>query len=77
MPDRSPEQIQAEIESARVALAASLDQLAERTNPKRLADQGKAKAMEFARTPQGKAALGGAGLLILVLFIRRRRRSHG
>jgi MYXO-CTERM domain-containing protein len=33
--------------------------------------------MEFARTPQGKAALGGAGLLILVLFIRRRRRSHG
>jgi hypothetical protein len=72
---RSPEQIQAEIEAARVALAASLDQLADRTNPKRLANQGKAKALEFVKTPKGQAIVGGAGAL-LVLLVVLRRRSH-
>lgn len=72
--DRSPEQIQQEIEAARVALASSLDQLAERTSPKRLAAQGKNRAAEFARSPQGMAVIGGVGLLFALLLVRRARR---
>src|SRR5215218_492579 len=41
---RSPEQIQLEIDAARESLAATLDELAFRTSPKRLSDQAKEKA---------------------------------
>jgi hypothetical protein len=74
--DRSPEQIQGEIEAARVALASSLDQLVARTSPKRLAADGKTKALEFAKSPKGKAILGGAGALVALLLVRKIR-SHG
>lgn len=72
--DRSPEQIQQEIEAARVALASSLDQLAERASPKRLAERGKLRAAEYARSPQGKAVIAGAGLLLTLIIVRRLRR---
>lgn len=74
--DKSPEQIQQEIEGARQALAASLDQLVERTSPKRLADQGKQKAMAWAATPTGLAVLGGLGAITAFLIVRKIR-SHG
>lgn len=74
--DRSPEQIQQEIERARQALAVSLDQLVERTSPKRLADQGKQKAIAWARTPTGMAVLGTVGALAAFLIVRKIR-SHG
>ena len=41
MPERTAEQVQHEIETARDSLAAAVDQLAARTNPKRLADEAK------------------------------------
>lgn len=72
--DRSPEQIQQEIEEARAALASSLDQLAELASPKRLAERGKSRAVEYARTPQGMAVLGGVGLLLTLIVLRRSRR---
>ena len=73
---RSADDIQREIERARAELAATVDQLAERTNPKRLADQAKTAALAKARTPAGKAAIGAAGALVLFTVIRRRRRRQ-
>lgn len=71
--EKSPEQIQQEIDSARRALAGSLDQLVARTSPKRLADDGKRKALAWAGSPAGKAVLGGAGALAALLIVRKIR----
>ena len=45
---RSPEQIQREIESSRAQLAVTLDQLVEKTSPKRLAAVGRQRAVDLA-----------------------------
>jgi Protein of unknown function (DUF3618) len=73
--ERTPAQIQAEIEGARVALASSLDQLAERTSPKRLADQAKEAVVEKATSDQGKKIIAGsvAAVVALVVLARVRR----
>jgi hypothetical protein len=71
MVERTGEQIQKEIEQARESLASTIDQLATRTSPKRLTDEAKQKLTAQAQTPVGKAAIAGAGLL-LVLFVARK-----
>jgi hypothetical protein len=68
---RSPEQIQQEIDAARESLAATLDELAFRTNPKRLTDQGKAKAQAFLQSPPGMAIVGVVGLTITFVLTRK------
>jgi Protein of unknown function (DUF3618) len=77
---RSPEEIQREIEEARSSLATTVDQLAERTNPKRLADLAKQNLIAWTRTPKGKAVVGGTTLLITLLIAARvravRRRTY-
>jgi hypothetical protein len=73
---RDPAVIQREIEQTRDALAGTLDELAERTSPKRLAAVARERAIAYASSPQGKAVLGGIGFLALVLVVRRIRRSH-
>lgn len=75
MSPRDPEQIQREIESSRTQLAATLDELAERVSPKRLAAEAKSAATEFLQTPVGMALVGGVALLI-ALGIARRVRNH-
>jgi hypothetical protein len=72
--ERSADEIQRDIENARVSLASAVDQLAERTSPKRLADEAKQKLVARAKTPQGQAVLGGAGLLVVFLIVRRVRK---
>jgi hypothetical protein len=72
--ERDAEQIQRDIEKARVTLATSVDQIANRTNPKRMAENAKTSLKQKARTPQGKAVIGGAGALVVLLIIRRVRR---
>ncbi|HEY7048068.1 MAG TPA: DUF3618 domain-containing protein [Jatrophihabitantaceae bacterium] len=75
--NRSADDIQRDIEKARASLAVAVDQLAERTSPKRIADQTKQNLTEKAQSPTGKAVIGGVGALILLLVIRRiRRRRH-
>jgi hypothetical protein len=74
--ERDAEQIQRDIEQARVTLANSIDQIAYRTNPKRVVENTKASLIEKAKTPQGKAIIGGAGAVVVVLIIRRVRK-HG
>ena len=68
---RSPEQIQQEIDAARESLAATLDELSYRGNPKRLTEQGKAKVQEFLQTPAGIAVVSGVGLLVTFVVTRR------
>jgi Protein of unknown function (DUF3618) len=74
--ERRPDDIQRDIEQARVTLANAVDQIAYRTNPKRLVEQTKQTLKEKAQSPKGKAVLGGAGALVVILIIRRVRK-HG
>lgn len=74
MAERDAEQIQRDIEQARVTLASSVDQIVDRTNPKRVAESAKTSLKQKALTPQGKAVIGGAGALVVFLIIRRIRR---
>ena len=68
---RDPREIQLEIDAARESLAATLDQLAYRTNPKRVVGQGKAAALRFLQSPPGMAIVGGVGLLVSVSVVRK------
>jgi hypothetical protein len=72
--ERSAEEIQRDIEQARTALADAVDQLAERTSPKRLVAQVKATVRQQAQTPAGKAVIGAAGVLVVLLVVRRIRK---
>jgi Protein of unknown function (DUF3618). len=72
--ERSAEQIQHDIENSRAALAEAVDQLAYRTNPKRVIDNVKQTLREKAQSPQGKVAIGVTGGLVVVLVIRRIRK---
>jgi hypothetical protein len=69
--ERSADDIQRDIEKARESLAVAVDQLAYRTNPKRIADNAKQSLKDKAQTPQGKAVIAGAGALLVILVIRR------
>lgn len=70
MPERTPEDVQHDIEQARDALADAVDQLTFRTNPKRLADEAKQAVIAKLRTPAGKAVVGGVGVLFVLVVIR-------
>lgn len=73
---REASEIRTEIEQARDQLAAAVDQLADRLAPKRLVDDAKTSLQQRAATPQGKAVLAGAGLLLGLMMIRNLRRSR-
>ena len=74
---RDPDQIQHEIEATRTQLAGTLDELAERVSPKRLAERAGERAVEFLRTPAGMAVVGGVALLVALGVARRvRNRNH-
>lgn len=70
--------IQREIEASRAQLASTLDQLADRTSPKRLADRAKESALVFLQSPPGMAVIGAVGLLVALRVargVRDRRRG--
>lgn len=73
MVDRDPEVIKAEIESTRTQLAATVDTLADRANPRRIADDAKSKAVAFVNQPAVKLTVAGVVALVLLLAIRRVR----
>jgi hypothetical protein len=70
---RDPEQIQREIESSRTHLASTLDELADRVSPKRLAGEARQSATTFLQTPVGMAGIAGVVLLIALGVARRAR----
>ncbi len=74
MAERGAEEIQRDIEKARVTLASAVDQIAYRTNPQRVIDNVKQTLKDKAQSPQGKAVIRGAGVVVVVLIIRRVRR---
>ena len=67
---RDPDTIQREIERSRDALAASLDVLTARVNPKKLADDGKQAAAARLADPKVKYALIGVGVLVVAALVR-------
>lgn len=73
--ERNAEDIQRDIEQSRVALADAVDQLAYRTNPKRVMENVKQTLLEKAQSTQGRIVLGVAGGLVVVLIVRRVRKG--
>ena len=72
--DRDPDTIKQEIDQAREQLAATVDSLAERANPRRLADDVKAKVIEFLNKPIVTVSLTGIGAAAVVVVIYRIRK---
>ena len=73
MADRDPDVIKQEIDAARDQLAATVDSLAVRANPRRIADDVKAGIVDFVKKPAVLASLAGLGLVTVVLVIRKAR----
>lgn len=73
MVDRDPDAIKQEIDAARDQLAATVDSLAERANPRRLADDLKAKVIGFVTQPAVAASLAGVGAVVVIVVVRRVR----
>ena len=72
--ERSAEEIQRDIERSRAALAEAVDQLAYRTNPKRVSEKVKQSLKDRAQTTQGRIVIGVAGALVVVMVVRRIRK---
>jgi len=72
--DRDPDTIKQEIDQARDQLASTVDSLAERANPRRIADDLKARVVRFIKKPAVTISLAGVGVVVVVLVVRRIRR---
>ena len=73
MPDRDPDTIKQDIDKARDQLAVTVDSLAERANPRRLADDLKLRAIEFVKKPVVIVSLVGISSVVAVVVVRRVR----
>jgi hypothetical protein len=71
--ERDPDTIKQEIDQARNQLAATVDSLAVRANPRRLADDLKARAIAFVKQPAVALSLAGVVGLTVVITVRRIR----
>lgn len=73
MADRDPDTIKQEIDAARDQLAATVDTLAARANPSRIADDVKSGLLRFVKKPPVVITLAGVGAVVLVVAFRRIR----
>jgi hypothetical protein len=71
--DRDPDTIKQDIDQARDQLASTVDSLAERANPRRIADDVKAAVLRFVKKPAVAISLAGVGALVIALVVRRIR----
>ncbi len=74
MADRDPEAIKQDIATARDSLALTVDSLAERANPQRLADDLKSAVLRFLKKPAVAATLAGVGVVTVVIVVRAARK---
>ena len=74
MADRDPDTIKRDIDQARDQLASTVDSLAERANPRRVAGDVKAAVARFVKKPAVAVSLAGVDALMLALLVRRIRR---
>lgn len=65
------DRIEQDIAKAREDLANTLDALADRANPQRIADDAKGVALATLNKPAVKYSLAGVGAVIVVLVIRK------
>jgi hypothetical protein len=72
--DRDPDTIKRDIDQARDQLAATVDTLAVRANPQRIANDIKAGVLRFLKKPAVAASLAGVGAVVVVVVVRRVRR---
>jgi hypothetical protein len=72
--ERSADDIQRDIENSRAALASAVDQLAYRSNPKRVMENAKKTLREKAQSPHGRAVIAVTGGLVVIVIIRRIRK---
>jgi len=72
--DRDPDTIRQEIDQARDQLALTVDNLAVRANPRRIADDLKSGVVRFVKKPPVALSLAGIGAVLVVLFVRKIRR---
>ena len=73
MAERDPDTIKQDIDKARDQLASTVDSLAVRANPRRLADDAKARAIGFVKKPAVAITLAGIAALAAALAVRRIR----
>lgn len=73
MADRDPDTIKKDIDQARDQLASTVDTLAERANPSRIADDIKAGLIRFVKKPAVAISLAGVGAVVVVVVVRRIR----
>lgn len=73
MADRNPDDIKQDIDRARDQLALTVDELAQRANPQKLADEVKARALAFVSKPAVLVSIAGVGTVVLVVVIRKLR----
>jgi len=71
--ERDPDTIKQDIDKARDQLASTVDSLAVRANPRRLADDAKARAIGFVKKPAVAISLAGIAALVAALAVRRIR----
>ncbi len=71
MAERDPEVIKQEIDAARERLATTVDSLAERANPRRIADDAKTKVLTFVQKPAVTFTLAGLAVIVTIVLIRR------
>jgi hypothetical protein len=72
--DRDPERIKQDIDQARDQLAATVDSITERANPRRLADDLKTRVVKFVTQPVVLASLAGITSVVVIVTVRRFRR---
>jgi Protein of unknown function (DUF3618) len=72
--DRDPDTIKQDIDAARNQLASTVDALAERANPSRIADDVKAALVRFVKKPPVAITIAGVGTVVLIVVFRKIRR---
>lgn len=71
MANRDPKAIKADIDQARDRLAVTVDELAQRTNPRHIAEKMTSAVREVFHRPAVVATLAGIGMATMVIAIRR------
>jgi hypothetical protein len=72
--DRDPDTIKQDIDQARDQLALTVDSLAERANPQRIANDVRAGVVGFVKKPAVAMSLAGLAAVLVALFVRKLRR---
>ncbi|MCV7401399.1 DUF3618 domain-containing protein [Mycobacterium fragae] len=73
MAERDPDTIKQEIDQARDQLASTVDSLAERANPRRIAEDLRVRVITFVKKPVVAISLAGLGAVVVVVAVRRIR----